>query len=378
MASWCEQPLLARGVAAIALLVAATGFTETVSPIATPTPVPTPPPSARAVSTPTATPTPATPTPTPVPTNVPAEASSLPCREVVFGHERILDATRRRLYQTLCSAALWLDGLFGRHGSVTAAEGVTGRAELSVLRSNVEGTKIKTGLDVNAALPHLEQKLHAFLGRSDPNDYIRDRQEGFGLRSQFVSLETEEKWLGGLGYSLPGSLGNHFGLRAGIAGGINATLFGQAIYRTNIPRGERDLWHLREVGFWRSREGFGLTSSADWDHVVSDTMLLRWGSIGTVSQGTHGLDWRTALVLYQNLHNTRAMAYEVFIRGQTGTLGLTEYGPRLIYRQSAFRPWFFVDALTGYSWLRLNPREPHQGSVVYGLGCELWFGPATE
>jgi hypothetical protein len=247
-----------------------------------------------------------------------------------------------------------------------------------VLRSNVAGTKVKTGLDVNVSLPHMEHRLNVFLGRSDPQDYVRDRQEGFGLRSDFVSLESQEKWLGGLGYSLPGATGEHLSFRAGVAGGIHATVFGQGVYRQNIPIGSGSEWRLREVGFWRSRDGFGFTSSADYDHVVSKTLLLRWGTIGTVSEGSHGLDWRTALVLYQNLHNTRAMAYETFARGVTGTLGLTEYGGRLIYRQSAFRTWFFIDALLGYSWLRLNPGEPHQGATSVGLGSELWFGPELK
>ena len=348
--------MVLSGAVAIALACAAGGLSQT-APAPTPTPTPTPTPRVGTQYQPT----------------------YAPCYEVAVGRERMLDATRRRLYETLCNATLWLDGLFGRHGSVTAAEQVTGRAELSVLHSNVEGTKVKTGLDANYVLPHLEEKLHAFLGRSDPRDYVRDRQEGFGLRSDFVSLESEEKWLGGLGYSLPGSYGQHVRFRAGVAGGINATVFGQAIYQDDISTGDADLLHLREVGFWQSRgTGFGFTSSADYDHVVSDRMLLRWGTIGTVSEGLRGLDWRTALVLYQNLQHSHALAYEVFVRGVTSTLGLTEYGPRLIYRQGAFRPWFFVDVLAGYSWLRLNPGEPRRGSVVYGLGTELWFGPATD
>ncbi len=331
---------------------------------------------ARAQSAPAPTPT-ATPSPTPAP-GTEFQPTYIPCREGRFPKEGMLDAARRELYETLCGATLWLDGLFGRYGSLEWAEKVNGRAELSVLRSDLQGTKVKTGLDVNVRLPHLEERLHAFFGRSDPQDYVRDRQEGFGLRSQFASLENEEKWLGGLGYSLPGAAGEHVSFRAGVAGGIHAIAFGQAVYRQNVVVSDRDLWRLREVAFWRSREGFGFTSSADYDHILSRNLLLRWGSIGTVSEGSHGLDWRSALVLYQNLHSTRAIAYEAFARGVTGTTGLTEYGGRLIYRQSAFRPWFFVDVVGGYSWLRLEPGQPLEGTTSVGLGCELWFGPGQQ
>ena len=355
---------------AIYLVGAARATAQQPAPGATPTPTPV-----AGATPPGATPTPS-PSPTPIPPGPRYLGTYEPCHEAVLGIESKLDATRRLLYQTLCGASLWLDGLFGRHASVAGAEAVNGRAELSVLHSNVQGTKVKTGLDVNVTLPHLERRLNAFVGRSDPTDYIHDRQEGFGLRSEFVSLESEEKWLGGLGYSLPGAVGQRFSLRAGVAGGINAKVFGQAIYRQNVSIGEADLVHVREVGFWEGRgAGFGFTSSADVDHVVSETMLLRWGSIGTVSQGVHGLDWRSALVLYQNLRHSHAMAYEAFMRGVTSTLGLTEYGGRVIYRQSVYRPWFFLDALTGYSWIRLNPGDPHKGSVLVGLGAEMWYGP---
>jgi len=136
----------------------------------------------------------AAPSPTPTPTPAPALSSRtpthMPCRQARLARERLLDATHRELYETLCGASLWLDGRFGEYGSLEAAEQVNGHADVSVLRSNLEGTKVKTGLDVKVTLPQMEHRFHAFLGRIDPKDYVQDRQEGFGLRSQFVSLET--------------------------------------------------------------------------------------------------------------------------------------------------------------------------------------------
>ena len=154
-------------------------------------------------------------------------------------------------------------------------------------------------------------------------------------------------------------------------------MFAQAAFLRNTYAGEARALRLRTVGFWRSHDGFGVTSSGDWDHVLGKTLLLRWGTIGTVSEVLRGLDWRSELVLYQNLERTRAMAYEVFVRGVTRTTALTEYGGRLIYRQSVLRSWFYLDSLLGYSWLRLNPGEPLQGTTSVGLGSEIWFGPGT-
>jgi hypothetical protein len=287
----------------------------------------------------------------------------------------MIDATRRRLYETLCNAAVWFDSLFGRGGGATTASTANGIIEVSGLGSKVAGTKVRTTVDMDVTLPHLQQKLNAFIGRDNREDYFRDRREGFALRSQFVGLETEQNWLAGVGYTPPGTATQRVSFRVGGSGGRQPQVFAQGLYQRNVSLGENDLWTLREVPFWRSREGFGFTSSADYDHVVTERMLLRWGTVGSVSQGFQGVDWRSAVVLYHRLDTIRAMAYEAFLRGQTSTgIVLGEYGARVIYRQSFFRRWLFGEALVGYSWLRLTPSQPRRGSVTLGLGTELDFG----
>ncbi len=334
---------------------------------ATPTPTPT--------AGPTPAPDGAVPTPTPAATAAPTPAIVNPCSEPAKSGGAMIDATRRGLYETLCNAAVWFDGLFGRGGSTIAARSANGRIELSGLGSKVAGAKVRTSVDVDVTLPHLQQKLNAFIGRDNPEDYIRDRREGFALRSQFVGLENEQEWLAGIGYAPPSTATQRMSFRVGGSAGRQPQVFAQGLYQRNVVPGASDLWTLREVPFWRSREGFGFTSSADYDHVVSDATLVRWGTVGSVSQGFKGLDWRSAVVLYHRLDEIRAMAYEAFLRGETGTgVDLGEYGARVVYRQSVFRRWLFAEALLGYSWLRQLPVDPRRGSVTLGLGTEMEFG----
>ena len=316
-----------------------------------------------------------TPTPGPTPAAQPGRSLRDACAEPVPGDEAAIDAARRQLYETLCTATLWLDGLFGHRGSAVAAREATGRVEVSALRSPAQGTKVRTALDVDVSLPHLQEKVNAFLGRDSREDYIRARREGFGLRSQFVGLERDEDWLAGIGYSPVRQPGQRIDFRVGASAGRQPRVFAQGLYQRDLKPSESDMWTLREVPFWRSREGFGFTSSADYDHVLNDAALLRWGTVGTVSQGFSGLDWRSAVAVFHRLDPVRAMAYEAFLRGETGTgVRLGEYGARVVYRQSIFRSWLFAEALLGYSWLQLTPEEPRRGSITMGLGMELDFG----
>jgi hypothetical protein len=288
----------------------------------------------------------------------------------------MVDDARRLLHETLCGASLWFDGLFGEGRDVAAARSVYGRLELATTYSEAEGTKVRVRLRLRAQFPNLENRLEAFLGREDDEeDVIRGREEGLGLSSQFLNVETREHWLGGLGYSLPGNYKVKRDFRIGLKGGREPEVFAQGRLRRNFLIGPRDALRLRETLFWTNRDGFGSTSSVDYDHLLSRTLLFRWGSVGTVSESTDGLDWRSALVLYNNLQGRRAIAYEAFVRGETEEVELKEYGLRTIYRQSLLgRPWLYGELVAGYSWPQLEVDAEREGSALIGFGIELHYG----
>jgi hypothetical protein len=303
---------------------------------------------------------------------------SNPCRQPTSEDAPLIDEARRKLYETLCGAALWFDGLFGERNYVNeaSARGASGRLEISALNSEYEGTKFRARGNVRIDFPNLDRRWNAFIGRDDEDDFIRDRSEGMALRSQFLDFADENRWLAGLGYSLPGTYKQRTDFRVGGKLGHEPEIFVQGRYRRNFFINERNLFHFRETAFWTNRDGFGATTSFDFDHVVKRTMLLRWGNIGTVSEATDGLDWRSAILLYQSLHNGKALAYEVFIRGETANeVPLKEWGARGVYRHPLMhRDWLAGEFVLGYSWPRFELVDPRKGSLTVGLGVEILVG----
>ena len=299
-----------------------------------------------------------------------------PCRDSAADSELFIDEARRKLYETLCGAALWFDGLFGERNNIATARRTSGRFEISGLNSQYEGTKARTRGNIRFDFPNLDNRFNAFLGRDVEDDFIRDRNEGLALRSQFLRLETNERWLAGLGYGLPGSYKQRTDFRIGGKLGQEPEIFVQGRHRRNWVINDRNLWHFRETLFWTNRDGFGSTTSFDFDHVVTRTLLLRWGTVGTVSEATDGLDWRSAWLLYYNLPRARAIAFEVFIRGETANeVPLKEWGTRVIYRQQLLRrDWLAGEVVTGYSWPRFEREDERQGSYTFGLGVEILVG----
>jgi len=301
---------------------------------------------------------------------------SSPCEAPQLHADARIDRARRRLYETTCSAALWFDGLFGESGDVAAARDVYGRLELSFVESEFHGLRRKSKVNVRVKLPTMEERVEAFIGREDEDQFVQDRNEGFALRSEFPELEQDERWVAGLGYGLPGSYRKRTDFRVGGKISTAPEIFVQARHKRNWFVGTRTLWHFRETLFWTNRDHFGTTTSIDFDRVLTPKLLVRWGNVGTFSEVSKGLEWRSATVLYRNLQDRRAVAYEMFVRGRTDAeVPIREYGWRAIFRRPILgREWLFGEVIYGYTWPRERLAEKREGSYLFGFGLELLFG----
>lgn len=300
-----------------------------------------------------------------------------PCREAAEPDEGALEATRRRLYKTLCGAAVWFDGLFGGDEASAELQNVRGRVELSTQYSEYWGFRARGRLRVRADLPQFERRLHAFVGREDEDEFVADRSEGLALRSQFFEIESEDRWVAGLGYGLPGSYRQKNDVRVGARVRLDdPDVFVQLRHRRNWFLGERSAWRFRETLFYTVQDGFGSTTSVDFDHILNRKLLGRWANVGTYSEATAGVRWRSAVIFYRSLREHRALAQETYVRGETDReVPLREYGLRLVYRRPILgRDWLYGELVGGYGWVREKRHEPRQGSALVGFGIDLLFG----
>jgi hypothetical protein len=296
------------------------------------------------------------------------------CRREVPEHEAVLDATSRRLQQTFCSAGLWFDGLLGGPPDIASARGISGRIELSSIYTEFEGFDPKGRVRLRYDLPNLEHRVNLFLGRDDRDEFVADRTEGAALRSSVFGLDQEDDWLLGFGWSRPGPK-RLFSVRVGGKIKTAPEVFVQARVRRDIFVSERSVWRLRETAFYENRDGFGLTTGADIEYIVDPDHLVRWSNVGTWSEGTQGVAWRTALISYRNLGRGRALAGEAFLRGATDSeVPLRELGARTILRWPIRRSRLFGELIVGYTWPRRYLDQPREGSSMIGFGVELLFG----
>lgn len=305
------------------------------------------------------------------------------CRQRSLHREMLLDATRRRLHQTVCGAALWFDGLFGGHGDLDAARDSSGRAEVSTSYSEFDGTATRLRFHARVKLPAIKERLSAFVGIDDEDDIARDRAEGQALRSQArrdaAARDDERDFFAGLGYRLVDRYHIRSDFKIGVRNLRLPKVFMQNRFTFTLFDDDNDLVQLRVTPFLNNRDGFGQTHSLDYDRALDAHLLLRWGSAGTLSEKTAGFDWRSALILYQGLNKGQALAYEAFIRGATrAPETLAEYGVRLIYRRPLIQTRLNLETGLGYSWPRIDPALEREGAAAVSVGLEMPFGEAPE
>ena len=306
------------------------------------------------------------------------KAAPSPCLHTLPLNEEWIAGTARVMQRAVCESAFWLDGLFGdqRARQRKAARGAHGQAELGVGYSEFNGVKYRVRFDVKIDLTNINERLSAFAGRDTQDNLVRDTEVAT-LRSRFPRFDDREETIAGLGYALPDNYRIKTDFRAGVRfSGLNTPrLFAQMRFAANVYADEHNLVDLRATPFVNTRDGLGLTLRSDYNHVLSQTRLIRWNNTGTRTQNSAGVDWRSALTLYQRLPHKRAIAYEIFVRGLTAAPEpLAEYGVQASYRQPVLQDRLFVAPVVGYSWPRVDPALEREGSYAVAVVLELPFG----
>jgi hypothetical protein len=295
-----------------------------------------------------------------------------PCEHAEPEDYDLLDATTHLLGDSMCIAARWLDGLFGERGQISAGYTTGGVLEVSGTYSEFYGADLQVRLNARVRLPALERRLSVFVGRENEEEVARDRTEGFGLRSLFRALDEPVDWFAGLGYDVDIFEGVRSDSRIGVRSVSDPQLFVQQRVVVDLLSDPLSLVQLRATPFWNTRDGFGFTGNFDANRVLSNAFLLRWGTAGTITEHSKGVDWRSALVLYQDLGAWQGLAYELFIRGLSEhPVPITEYGARLIHRLPVARKRLFIVSQASYSWPLIDPQLSRQGAWGVGLGLEI-------
>jgi hypothetical protein len=226
-------------------------------------------------------------------------------------------------------------------------------------------------------LPAFERKLRLLVGRGNERQMVEDRGDWTGrpIPEAFGDVD-DSAWLLGLGYGKDSALEEGWEFDAGVHIRAHPDAILKSVYRHDFAYADDTVTRFRETFFWRASMGLGATTQVSLDHLLSERFMVRWANTGTVSQDATGLDWYSAVSLYQDLARQRGLAYTVYSRGRTAApVPLEEYGVETSYRARFLRDWLFVELTTGVGWPRELETETRRANFGLGVQFDMYFGP---
>jgi len=283
--------------------------------------------------------------------------------------------------------AQWFDGFFGSTQMEQQADVSFGRLSLGVAYDERRQLDPEFRFRARFVLPNVNNRFNVVVGRMDEDEFISDSYEGFETLPDGFGTEEENDWLLGFGYNpVRKKRSNlHFSVGAKLSWLPEPYVKGRYTYK--FITGSRSQIRTRETVWWKSEEGVGASTQINFEYMPGQRHMIRWANGFEVSELADGLIWQSRLTLYQNLSDTRAMAYQIGARGETGKHDPIEYyGFRLVYRQNVLWDWFFLEAMTGVYWPRSETLEiptfydkmSHEAVPYISLGIEMFFGKGPQ
>ncbi|HUF22197.1 MAG TPA: hypothetical protein VMP00_15765 [Burkholderiales bacterium] len=296
-----------------------------------------------------------------------ADPCSLLPGDELFG----LDWTRRQLFGAVCRSARWFDSFFGEERYDDEALGIRGRLILGVEERERVGMTFTPRFSARVPLPNLNERVSLLIERDDEDRTIVGRTDAEqDVLTPPPSFRDETTQLA-LGY-----LRRNVNLRAGVrlsGGALDA--FTRARYREEFLQTARTQWLFSQSLFWRQQEGFGETTTLDFEAKPSVPSLIRWFNAATWSESTTGLSWVSGVTFYRNIGTGKAFLIEPSLQGQTDLpVDISSYGGRVAYRQTMGRSWLIGEAFTGYAWPKFTAGETRHSQFFVGVRVELLFG----
>jgi hypothetical protein len=313
--------------------------------------------------------------PVPLEPAFPLDDESALCEDKPQGPAWI-DRMQAALYRSMCSTAVRFDGFFGSARFDDEYQATHGSLAVGALWDERDHWDPSMRFRVHMKLPQMSERLSAFVGRVDPDEYVTEQRDDFDTLPRQFGREGDDDVLFGLGYSQPGRRIGRFDAGVGTQLDAPSEPYAKATYRIAVPLFERNLLRLRETVFWEDSERVGATTRIDLERLLADGFLARWTGSATFTQETEGVRWFSHVTLFQQLGQGRAMSYQVGIAAESDReVPVTDYGLRLIYRRTIFdRDWLFLELRSNVTWPRenlLERREPVWGA---GAAVEMMFG----
>ncbi len=282
----------------------------------------------------------------------------------------VLEASRQGLRQASEWAARNIDGWFGDLPFEQGGKISRGRLRLRTVWREPDDFDVNLRFRLRMTLPNLENKAHVLIGRENDRDWVRDRPMTVMEQQRLLreNKKDDETFFAGIGLEWLDTIRLSLGLRDLYKPYVKAR------YTREWQIDERNQLEFNETGFWALDDGFGTTTTIDYEHALSSLLSVRWLNSGTVSEEDEGLDWYSSLGLYRVFAKQRLLSGEILADGETGKdVAVQEYGILVKWRQPVYRDWLLGELSLGHYWEREDAASQREAKWALGMGVQMNF-----
>jgi hypothetical protein len=286
-----------------------------------------------------------------------------------------LDRVQRGVYDVASNSAMRIDHLFGSDRGLSDYRGAQGSLSPALLWDEFDGFQPKLRFRVDLPLPQLNERVRAFVGRVNRDEYVTERSQQSGAFQRQFGPASDEQTLAGIVYRTPDKQGSSFDAGAGVRIRFPLDPYVKGSYVYERGKTESGLLSLRQTVFWQNSEHAGVTTRVDLERVLNECLLLRWTTSGSISEKSEGVFGYSTLMALLGLPNRRAFAVELGVDGEADApVPLHEFGMKVAYRESVYRDWLVLELRTSLTWPKDDPSQPRAPSWGVGVGFEMFFG----
>ena len=187
--------------------------------------------------------------------------------------------------------------------------------------------------------------------------------------------DEDAEWLVGIGYRNPDQRENGFDFSAGakLSSGLNP--YAKVAYRHVYVPNAKNLWKSTQTLFWRRDEGYGVSSSLDYIHLLNDRNILTWDAGVKLTDETDQLEWITSTTWHHSFTNRKGVSTRAYVRGESEKeVAIPEFGVTFTHVRPFLRPWLSVELGVDFRWEREFPNDTYKSATRVGIQFEMLLG----
>lgn len=294
-----------------------------------------------------------------------------PCQPWQGGKLRAWDRTYHLVSRTLCWPGQWFDGFFADPEDVLDQSGTWVRVVGAQRWQDDDQGGREVDVDASAELPHAQQRLRLLFSNDDESEAERNRALN---EPQQVGEEDETGFRTALRLALRATEKMDLDTDLGLRSELKTFLRIRGRWRRELGSG----WYgrLREKVFWEDPDGWGSTTTLDFDRPLNDRLSLRFSSEAELTEENNerkrGWFLSQNAALFWQYSRRAAISFNVGANGFTDPVAAVEtWYSSIRLRRNFWRPWLFYEVQPFAFWPR---SDDYHGVSGVTLRLEMQFG----